>query len=600
MAIAGLVTAFAQPFISRIGSDSAKVDTVILVLDRSPSMELVTNEGSGGSGKTKRELVIENVLKSMASMPEAKLKLVDSATGKMHDILSVAALPQLPQTAATDKIADIPRLISTAITQATDKENNLGKTEIWVASDLQQSNWQPDSKDWKSINAQFQAGAKTKIRFIAMSGENKNNKAIRVDKTLRDGNDLILHLTITRQNSDSEETIPVTYVADQGEFTDEVVMKGDTLKIRKVIALPKNQRKGYGHVSLLPDANTRDNVSYFVYGEKTAIQTAVVAETQEIEGKLLQASSIFEHLKSVSYTPETISQIDFDTTPLILWQAPLPVDKNAERIEDYINKGGIVLFFPPLTETANTFFDLSWGPIQYAGKSDFFLINDWNQQDGPFRDGISGHSLPMHDLDAIRRRQILGDSIALATWDDGEVFGTRKIKGEGRALFISTLPDLGWSQIEHQGVFLITVYRMIELAMERFNATGATEVGSDITELRAQETRTRIDNYESTNRETEAENTAGVWKLGQRVLATNRPVSEDFPESLELEETISPLIPDAKYTLLEDTGQDEPEAYDKKIWKYFLYAMLLFLILEAILTLPKRISNKKAQAIPSS
>ena len=51
-------------------------------------------------------------------------------------------LEALTATAATDTRASIPSLISTAIDYVLDKAP--GRTEIWVASDLQVSDWHPN------------------------------------------------------------------------------------------------------------------------------------------------------------------------------------------------------------------------------------------------------------------------------------------------------------------------------------------------------------------------------------------------------------------------------------------------------------------------
>ena len=69
-------------------------------------------------------------------------------------------------------------------------------------------------------------------------------------------------------------------------------------------------------------------------------------------------------------------------------------------------------------------------------------------------------------------------------------------------------------------------------------------------------------------------------------LAVNRPASEDEPEIIDSDEARK-LFGDLPVQALEerhlDTGQLQGE-----IWRVFVFAMLLFLLAEAILILPPR------------
>ena len=139
LAIAALIFAIARPLVGGFfGWGAGTVDTVILVLDRSLSMEQL----SKGSTKSKRESAISSISKSLKELGSPRLILIDSASGKTQDIPSPDALSELSTTSATDTESSIPTLISSAIDYIID--NSPGKTEIWVASDLQESDWAPD------------------------------------------------------------------------------------------------------------------------------------------------------------------------------------------------------------------------------------------------------------------------------------------------------------------------------------------------------------------------------------------------------------------------------------------------------------------------
>ena len=147
LAVAALVFAIAQPLVGGFLGGGSKLDTVILVLDRSLSMETET----GSDGVSKREQAIRQVKQTLTEMGNPHLLLVDSATGKITDIQNLDTLDVISNTAATDTKADIPDLIDEALNYLI--TTNTGQTEIWVASDLQASNWQTQSTRWETFRS---------------------------------------------------------------------------------------------------------------------------------------------------------------------------------------------------------------------------------------------------------------------------------------------------------------------------------------------------------------------------------------------------------------------------------------------------------------
>lgn len=127
LALAGLIFAVAQPLVGGwFGWGSTKIDTVVLVLDRSSSME---NE-TGNDRESKRERVIAQVKETFAELDNTpNLILIDSASGEIQQISSIDALDNLSTTAATDTEADIPNLIEKASSYIIGNSNS-GKTEF--------------------------------------------------------------------------------------------------------------------------------------------------------------------------------------------------------------------------------------------------------------------------------------------------------------------------------------------------------------------------------------------------------------------------------------------------------------------------------------
>ena len=99
LGIAALATAAARPMIGGLlGWGANQLDTVILVLDRSASMETTADNASN----SRRALALDRVRDAMKSLDATKLVLIDSATATPQDIPSPETLAEITNTRATD------------------------------------------------------------------------------------------------------------------------------------------------------------------------------------------------------------------------------------------------------------------------------------------------------------------------------------------------------------------------------------------------------------------------------------------------------------------------------------------------------------------
>ena len=596
LAIAGIIFAFSDPFSNSLGSSNAKPNTVIFILDRSPSMELITNEGSAGGGISKRNIALTTIRKTMSDMPDTKLLLLDSATKKTTEISSSESLQSLSTTAPTDHIANIPKLINSAVSIANDPDQQLNYTEIWVASDLQQSNWDLKAKEWETINILLKQNPQIKLRILALTETSHSNKTLAVTKSSREGDSLLIETQITRIDGSEPEYVNISYSIDNQEFAEEVKLTSSVKTIRKRIPLSANKKQGFGYVKIEDDTNIRDNYSYFLYGDKKKIKTVIVSDGGESADIFQKAAAPygFSHLSSEILTSSEIKKQHWETSALVIWQSTLPKGQKAIEAEEYIRNGGIILFFPPAVPDTQSFLDMQWGNIQFAPNESQFIIKKWNQSLGIFRDSISGDSLPVDRIYTIKRQNIIGDAIALAQYEDEKPFAVRKILSKGRAVFISTLPDLTWSYLETSAIHLTTIHRLLDISTEGNGGVGMVDLGDEALKLKPRETRTRLDvALDSTANNQQYE--AGVWRLGQRILASNRESTEDTLEISDID-AIQDVLPDVNFSLLENRGSSEARSVVSKLWRPFLYATLIFLIIEAFLTLPAKLKIKPQKA----
>ncbi|MES2474770.1 MAG: BatA and WFA domain-containing protein [Verrucomicrobiota bacterium] len=584
LAIAALAFAAARPIVSGlIGWGGGSIDTVVLLLDRSASMEVKPGDGLG----SRREIVLEKVRDAMASLGGARLVLIDSASGTPQEVPSPDALAELSATAATDSAADFPTLLNRAAEFLADSP---GRSEIWLASDLQQSNWNPDDERWSAARASIAALAqKPAIRVLSLTGPTAPDTAVRLIESRRSGDELLLDLEILRgEASRGSITLPLTTTINGSRTTESITVPSQSLRFQKLVTLPAATESGSGWISIPADGNPRDNAAFFAYGPARPVKSVVIAPAGDAADYLALAAA------PPGFGNQSVERIDvanaatLDTTEIatVLWAAPLPTGAAAEKLQAFLKSGGQVVFFPPATPSENSFLDHRWSPVVDAPTGKFFILTEWNHSDGPLRDGIDGTPIPAERLKAIRRQIPTGDSIPLARWEDGEAFISRRIVDAGTAWFVGSLPDYTWSNLGDADVLLPTVQRIIAAGAGRFDATYLATVGSDSARLRPGESRTHLDDY-GTPDPANAAYEAGIFRLGERVIAINRPALENDPEILTREQ-LDQALDGTRYTLLDQAGQATDPSLSRDVWRAFLIAMLLLLISEAILCLPKK------------
>ena len=583
-AVAALAFAAARPIASGlIGWGGGSIDTVVLLLDRSASME--TKPGDGLNPR--RQIVIEKVRDAMASLGAARLVLIDSASGKPQEIPSPDILADLSSTAATDTAADFPTLLARAAEFLAD---TTGRSEVWLASDLQASNWHPDDERWSAARASLAAlPQKPAIRVLSITGPSAPNTAVRVLGSRRSGDEMLLDLEILRAaDSRGSASLPLTTNLNGTRTTETLTLPGQSLRFQKRITLPAGSATGSGWLSIPADGNSRDNSAFFAYGPARPIKSIIVAPAGEAADYLALAAAppgLGNHTVE-RIDPANAASISTGDLATILWASPLPTGPAYDAASRFLTSGGQVIFFPPGIPSNNTFVDLKWSDPTDAPAGKFFILKDWNHSDGPLRDGIDGTPIPAERLKAIRRQIPLGDATALVRWEDGEPVITRRIVDHGTAWFVGSLPDYTWSNLGDADVLLPTVQRIIAAGADRFDASYLTTVGTDAAQPLPGETRARIDDY-GTPDPANAAYEAGIFRLGERLLAVNRPAQEDNPEILTREQ-LDLALEGTRYTLLDQAGQATDPSLSRDVWRAFLIAVLFFLISEAVLCLPKK------------
>lgn len=587
LAIFALIFAVARPLLGGfLGSGSGSVNTVILILDRSASMETKAESGA----PSYREAVITRVSQAVEKMGSPRLLLIDSASGDIQEVPSPDALPELSTTFATDTQADIPTLLTKAIDYI--DETNPGQTEIWLASDMQRGDWRPTDSRWNAVRTGLESlPSETKLRVLSSGSELAQNVAIELVASRRVEDNLFLDLKLTRSNGDGTSTVPITYSLKGARSAERVTMNGQELRFQKRLPLSAADVDGSGWVGIPSDNNPRDNSVFFAFGGKEPVQSWIVSEkpSGNTANYLRKAAAPdgFDRYSSEIIALTQTTKIDWSTASLIVWQAQIPTGAVAAQLQEFATSGGSVIFFPPEKPSNNIIFGTSWGLIEEAPADEYFINGSWIKDDGPWRNSLSDQKMPIDQVRGVKRCSIQGDGTSLAEWDDGAPLLYRQLQGLGTAIFINTLPDDRWSNLEFVALHLVAVQRLLEKGTDRLHSGYRAIAGSEKAKLRSDEIRDRLDAFEDYEPALGSYR-AGVYRLGERVIAVNRPAAENSPLRVN-EEALDTLLEGTSYSLFESTKDDNNLV--SPVWWAFLIAVLFFLLAEAILCLQPKLTG---------
>jgi hypothetical protein len=553
-------------------------DAIVILLDRSASMESQTGS------TTKRQQAIKLLTEAAKAFEEkSHIILIDSATRAPQDIARAATLDQLPVTQPSDTAADLPAMLRVAFEWLID--NHAGTAEIWVASDGQRSNWLPEDPRWKSVIAQLSGlSQRVRIRLLDMNQPAGANVSIAIKEILRRprGAKSELQFVIDMQrNQSSSAPLPVTLTLDGERTETDVAMEGQSLRWRHKIDLGTRREGGWGSFALPADANLRDNTAYFVYGADTPVQATAVVSDAAAADPLKYGAASRDGQPATILSSGDFSGANLDSCSLLIWQAPLPGGADASRLQAFAESGGVVIFLAPGQADSGQFDGIGWGNVENADSAEGFRILRWNEDEGPLAKSDEHTSLPLDRTTFQRRQSIVGQKDVLAAFDDGAAFLIRQTTGKGEIYFCSSVPDPEWSSLGDGPVLVPMLQRMLLIGAKRLQQVSSIACG----ELSLTDQSLPWVSVDST-RQKDIRTQAGVYRAGDRFLAVNRPAAEDDPDLVDPDEARK-LFGDLPVQTFQER-QVDTGALQGEIWRFFLFAMLLLLIAEGILILPKR------------
>jgi hypothetical protein len=218
-----------------------------------------------------------------------------------------------------------------------------------------------------------------------------SNVSIRVDNVKRreTGNqaELVLDVLVLAerqpgQSGSAPRHIPVQFELNGVRSTIDLELdsQGASLQGHR-IPIDRRLRSGWGSVSVPEDSNALDNRFYFVFSEPTQRRAVIVSDDERTANAFQLALNVpleqgVENL--AEFIPSSrLSEIDWQATSLLIWQAPLPSGLVAEQIQQFVNSGRVAMFFPPGQKDDGQLFGAKWGQWQKLSEEEQRKLSWW-------------------------------------------------------------------------------------------------------------------------------------------------------------------------------------------------------------------------------
>ncbi len=587
LAVLAIILTLARPLVGGwLGwAFSGAPDTVVLLLDRSASMEQQVPE----LATTKRALAVQRLVEAATQLAGAsRLVLIESGTRLPQEISTPAALTEVSLTAATDAAADIPGLLETAVDYVS--ANQCGQTEFWLASDWQASNWAGDGQRWSALMDRIRAVPQAiRVRLLGLTQPPGDNLGVTIPALARQksGDAAVLDLTVEiSHNRPDKMTFPLTLMVDGHRSVVEVKLEGPQMRLQQRVSLGEKSAGGHGWVELPPDTNPRDNRAYFAYNAETHLRAVVVSDDPRM-ARLLQVATVPApsqmNQSADVVTPAELAGVKWEEVALVVESG------NIEWLDvtPFGEAGGVVVVFPGSDQ------------FESAGEDAPFRVTTWQDNDGPLANTQDGLELPVGDLRVMRRQVPTVDGTVLASFADGKPFLVRRPRGKGAVYDCATLPAREWSNLAEGTVLVPMLQRMMQEGGRRLGQVQEVFCGEEVAGA-ARDMWERLDEpgVGASRLGGTVPLLAGVYRVGGKIIPVNRPATEDEPDMLD-EAKVRALFGAVPVRLLEEKTE-RGGRLQSEVWRLVLIWALLFLVGEGLLTMAVAASGGHGSSPPRS
>ncbi len=612
LAVACLIFFTSRPLASGLlgllGSRSS--DVAIVILDRSPSMQ----ETQAGTGMSKLQAALAQLSNTLKTLGVQRVVLFDSAREKPIEFESPMSMISDPSLVSNGITSDIPGMLERALLYV--KNNQTGNVNVWICSDMRESDWRSRDGRWVADREGFM-GLAQDVRFqvLDVGAPSNENRSIRVSSAKRvqgaQGVELSLSFKIERilgSNAPTTLQIPVEVEVGGARTVVSVDLQSESAEVNDYrIALSSGNDnasldKGWGLVRIPGDTNIADNSSYFVYEKPAARRTVIVSDNPRVIEAIELCTNISPEL-AIECQTETVASsqldsIDWNAIALVVWHEQLPEGRSLELINQFIAQGGQVLLFPPETPNDTMALGVQWTgwqsldsaikPNTESAETDPSLarVQQWRNDSELLGNTLNGAPLPVGQLGIKRICKLQAEGSVLAAMsDDLPLLMRIDVAGSAKngVYVCTTTPSLRDSTFASDGIVMY-------IAIQRVLAAGSVRIGSTRMVTVGQIAAADVDNAtqsagDSSVLSNQFSQHPGVYRKDELLIAQNRPVEEDSGKLVSAE-GLSSIFGALNWSRI-DVGSSA-RSLVQEIWRWFLILMLAAMVVEAILCMPKK------------
>jgi hypothetical protein len=606
LAVAAVILAVGRP-LSRgwlALAGGGRPDTAIIILDRSPSMQARDQAIEGTKLATGRT----QLAASLALLAPSRCLYLASPD---EDPIAIdpASLNELPAAGPAAASTDVSGLLRAAYDHI--RDNAAGTTEIWICSDERANDWAIDDGGWAGLrDAYAKLPQQVRFQLLSFSQAEPANLAVRVtEATLkRSGreHELVVSLVVSRpdapdQSATTPVTVPVKFELGGVTSVVDVELAGrETVLANHTLALGRSAVRGFGRVTIPADANLADNEFYFTFDDPPP-RVALVVAHEGAAARVLELVASIPPMKDLvaradGVLPGGLASAAWDEAAVVLWQGPLPSGTDAELVEAFVTRGGQVIFFPPEEVDATFFAGVAWS--EWTSHEPAARPEQWRTDQDLLSNTLSGGALPLGELEVRRSRGLVGDQVTLASLAGGSPLVARVADGRG-IYFCTTLPTPRESTLASEGVVL---YALIQRAIDRGlePLSGARQLAAGAATVALASSGGAATAWERLAGSDDALSTedglhAGVYSVAGRLVAVNRPTAEDTGR-VAAAERIDSVFRGLSFSRITGSA-GATDSLVQEIWRAFLIAMLVALIAEGLLSLPRQRAQQAAEMV---
>lgn len=569
----------------------------IILLDRSPSMELQVSDLAG----TKRETGLQMIVDACENFKPGRVVLIDNVNMTPIEVVKPSDLLDLPEVGASDQSTHWPSMLQKALEYIA--VNKPGNCQVWMCSDMKQNDWDLNSGLWASIKDEFpNLNDNIQLLLVPLTQSQPNNTGVRVLNAQRvlAGNAAKVEFSLKvwqqgeiQPDSVNELSLDINVNGTVSRSKIEVTGR-ESIIDGLAVDIDPAQTNGWGWVRIPQDASQSDNISYFSYSPVQLSRTLLINPQADANGPLvwISESSPDGNMNNAVQVAnsERFTEVDISDTNLILWDDILPEDQSTiTRLEAYVESGGQLVFMPQADESDLRFNGTGFGELVSTTRDKAFQIESWKTDEGLLAHALDNSSLPVGELNIFQYRKILSGQSApliLSRFENGDPFLIKSAHQNGFSYFLSTRLDPAWSDLSSNGIVAyVMVQRAIAIGVSSRQGQNLRIAGELPLNQAAKWVRL-AGNDEAPTKENAA--IAGVYQTGNnQFVAINRSPGEDGSPNVPTD-AVKEGFGELPLQIIGDGNRDSESGIVQEIWRIFLIIMVLALLLEAYFSLPAK------------